>query len=111
MPTPIPSLGSCSGGNSMPPRSFRYSGPQTAALVMGAEEILAAGRRHRSPGADLQAPRRRRDDLGEAVHLPRTGAVDRGEPVARGGKRRAAADGADLETGKPDRGVDAACDA
>ena len=61
------------------------------------EEVLAPGRRHRSRGADLEAERGGRDDLGEAVHLARAGAADRREPVARGGKRRSAADRADLE--------------
>ncbi len=70
---------------------------QTASLVVGLEEVLRAGGRHRRRGRDLQRERRGRHDLGEAVHLARAGAVHQAEPGAGVGERRPAADGADLE--------------
>src|SRR5690242_3029130 len=81
--------------------SCRFSA-QPAALVVHAEEVLRAGRGHRSRGADLEGKRGGGDDLREPVHLARACAADRREPVARRGKRRAAADRADLEAREPD---------
>src|SRR5262249_60589252 len=75
------------------------------------EDVAAAGRRVRGGGAALEAERRRRDDLGKAVDLARPRAADRSEPVAGRRQRGAAADGADLEPGEPNRGMEAPADA
>ena len=48
---------------------------EAAALVVRAEEVLRAGARHRGRGGDLERERGGRDDLREAVDLPRAGAV------------------------------------
>src|SRR3989442_448499 len=81
---------------------------EAAALVMRAEEVLAAGGRHRRARGDLERERRGGDDLREAVDLAAAGAADRLEPVARGRERRPAADGSHLEAREPERGVQAA---
>src|SRR5581483_6247411 len=87
------------------------SSAQAAALVVGAEEVLAAGACHRGRRADLETERGAGDDLREAIDLAGAGAVDRREPVACGGKRRSPSDGADLETREADRRVQAPFDA
>src|SRR6266508_6565389 len=78
---------------------------------MRAEEVLRTGARHRGRGGNLERERRGGDDLGEAVHLPWTAAVQEREPVARRRQRRSAADRPDLEPGKADRAVEPALDA
>src|SRR5579885_1906959 len=95
--------GACNSLLLAPPRLA-----ETAPLVVRPEEVLAPGGRHRCRGADLEAERGGGDDLGEAVHLARAGAADRGEPVARRRERGAAADRADLEAAEADRGLEPA---
>src|SRR5213083_201541 len=84
--------------------------PEASALVVGAEEVLAAGGRHGCARGDLEGECGARDDLGEAVDLAAPGAADRLEPVARRGQGGAAADGADLESAEADRRVQPALD-
>src|SRR4029079_2765773 len=71
--------------------SLLLASAQPAALVVRLEEVLAAGRRHRGRGADLEAQRGSGEDLGEAVDVARAGAIDRNEPVARRRQRCAPA--------------------
>src|SRR5262245_50630728 len=103
-------FGTCPGSDPWT-RPKRTGSPEAAAVVVGAEEVLAAGGGHRGARRDLERARGRGDDLREAVDLAAARAVDRREPVARRREGRAAADRADLEAGEADRRVDAALDA
>src|SRR5581483_8400526 len=85
--------------------------PHSAALEMGAEEVLATGGRHRGGGTDLERERRRSDQLREPIDLAGPGAAHQLEPALRVGKRRPAADRPDLDPGEADRDVEAAVDA
>src|SRR3989442_5931339 len=81
---------------------------EAAALVMRAEEVLAAGGPHRRARGDLERERRGGDDLREAGDLAAARATDRLEPVAPGPERRPAADRSHPQAGEPDRSVQAA---
>src|SRR5689334_5324783 len=94
------STGSASSGRSGScPENRCAALAQAAALVMRAEEVLAAGGRHRGARRDLERERGGGDDLREAVDLAGARAADQLEPFARVRERRSAADRAELEPG------------
>src|SRR5215213_2131517 len=106
-PVRLASIRSQRGGGWWP----RARSPQAAELVVGAEEVLRPGGRHRGRGGDLERQRRGGHDLSEAVDLPGARAAHQLEPRACVGKRRPTADRRDLQAREADRDVEAALDA